>query len=517
MRDTSQPGPSPVPSGEPRTWRDACADFAAEQGLTDEVLVSLDAFRSPWPRGGSAPKPETRFAGSFGELETRVTASMPDQVGLLATLQREVDSEQAAMFVRRLAAVDERLSSAVDPAARLLRVGFRVRLGGILAAEAPRALRLRALADFYYSQLGASLHREKRVSAPSLKDAARSIRYQQIGPGVEHVVLDGDFDRGPVHAGLLRVDPRVARIEAQDLRQLRARGKSFASYVDEVGAIAGTSGGFFLYSEADIRPPSKRFDPVGLLVSNGQVLNPPTHRRASLLIDRGGRAAIQVLGAEGLKVRIGGRTFRVRDVVNRAHGDWGPPRRSVAVVGPRVVAVGERLEVPLAGMVFPVPEDMRVNEGDRVDFDLPLRAGLAGGPMLVEASRVSIDLRAEDFWAGAPPQTFSQDETGDRNLLPRLAIGIDAEGRLIFAAVDGRNFQRALGMTLQELGDFMLDLGCVRAANFDGGSSKRMVVRGRTVDLASTDILGSDVRSRRVRPVHTGLLIFAEGGPVGSS
>jgi len=99
-------------------------------------------------------------------------------------------------------------------------------------------------------------------------------------------------------------------------------------------------------------------------------------------------------------------------------------------------------------------------------------------------------MRAEDFWRTAPPVTFSQDETGDQNLLPRMGVGVDAEGRLLCAAVDGRN-EAALGMTLAGLGELMALLGCQDALNLDGGSSKRMCVRGEIVDLPTTEVARS--------------------------
>ena len=47
----------------------------------------------------------------------------------------------------------------------------------------------------------------------------------------------------------------------------------------------------------------------------------------------------------------------------------------------------------------------------------------------------------------------SQDETHDHNLLPRMAVGIsktqDGCDELVCVAVDGRNLDRALGLTLQ--------------------------------------------------------------------
>ena len=48
------------------------------------------------------------------------------------------------------------------------------------------------------------------------------------------------------------------------------------------------------------------------------------------------------------------------------------------------------------------------------------------------------------------------------------------------------------------------------ATNLDGGSSKRMVVQGRALDLASTEIVSEGVATVSVRPVHTALLIFSD-------
>ena len=119
-----------------------------------------------------------------------------------------------------------------------------------------------------------------------------------------------------------------------------------------------------------------------------------------------------------------------------------------------------------------------------------------------------MDLRTEGFWGTAPPLTFSQDETGDRNTLPRLAAGIDGAGRLVLVAVDGRNFERALGMTLGEVATLLQALGCVVATNLDGGSSKRIVVGGRTLDIASTEVEQGTPGTAKVRPVHTAVVFM---------
>jgi len=130
----------------------------------------------------------------------------------------------------------------------------------------------------------------------------------------------------------------------------------------------------------------------------------------------------------------------------------------------------------------------------------------------LRAGALDLD-RAEDVFAGsAPPITFSQDETYDQNLLPRLVVGLRPEGTLILAAVDGRNLAQAPGMTLRGCASLLAQLGCVDGMNLDGGSSKRMILGCETVDLATTEVVGSGTATEvRVRPVHSALGIGALG------
>lgn len=54
---------------------------------------------------------------------------------------------------------------------------------------------------------------------------------------------------------------------------------------------------------------------------------------------------------------------------------------------------------------------------------------------------------------------------------PRTAVGITGDGKLILFAVDGRQSQLSSGMKIKELAEEMVRLGCVVAANLDGGGS----------------------------------------------
>lgn len=83
---------------------------------------------------------------------------------------------------------------------------------------------------------------------------------------------------------------------------------------------------------------------------------------------------------------------------------------------------------------------------------------------------------------------------------PRSAVGITREGRWILLVVDGRQPRLSVGMTLHELAQYLLSLGCVRALNLDGGGSSTLVVAGE-VKNSPSDLTGE-------RPVSDGILLF---------
>ena len=490
------------------SWIDCCvAHIATIAGV--ETAAVLRAFAAPFPRGGPPAPPEPASPGSFEALERACAPIEPAQ--LIEDLSLDVDRAQAELFTRRLRAVDGFLDARPSAPARVLRVGLRMRLAGILRATRPHASRVRALADYYYSHGCRLAHHDADTCSPSYANALATLQWRGVVPGLHHAVLDGRFAEGPTHVNLLQVDPRRIEVRALDCRTRVDAGESFVQTVASEGAVAATSGGFFLYSEPDIAPPSRRHDPVGLLVRDGVVAAPPVFARGALVIDRDGGVAIERIGLDGCILQgHRGWQLRVEGAVNRAHAEVGPARRCMAIVGDRVVAVGIAPQVPLNGAVIPVG-DVDVRVGDRVSCTLPPRSvavatAMAGGPMLGDAGHPAVltELRHEDFWGTAPPVTFSQDETGDQNLLPRMVVGTRASS-LIFAAVDGRNFERALGMTLAGAGALLHALGCERVLNLDGGSSKRMVLEGRTLDLPSTEVVGEGATDPAIRPVYTAL------------
>ncbi|MBN1632311.1 MAG: phosphodiester glycosidase family protein, partial [Thermoleophilia bacterium] len=65
---------------------------------------------------------------------------------------------------------------------------------------------------------------------------------------------------------------------------------------------------------------------------------------------------------------------------------------------------------------------------------------------------------------------------------PRTAIGIIGENHYLFVVVDGRDAGYSKGVTVEELAQIMLDLGCDTAYNLDGGGSSTMWFMGELVN-----------------------------------
>ena len=93
---------------------------------------------------------------------------------------------------------------------------------------------------------------------------------------------------------------------------------------------------------------------------------------------------------------------------------------------------------------------------------------------------------------------------------PRTAVGLSADGQKMWlVVVDGRQPNYSLGMTMDELAEFMVDLGVDTAVNLDGGGSSTLVTQnwyGRATALNSPVHNGIPTLERPV-PTHLGVTL----------
>ena len=102
------------------------------------------------------------------------------------------------------------------------------------------------------------------------------------------------------------------------------------------------------------------------------------------------------------------------------------------------------------------------------------KTALSGGPLLVHAGRRQNWLKTSEFNSSS----YSARSMTERH--PRTAMGWD-DKNFYLLEVDGRQ-KISVGMTLEELADFMIKLGCKEAINLDGGGSAMIWCNGKIVN-----------------------------------
>jgi len=336
---------------------------------------------------------------------------------------------------------------------------------------------------------------------------------ERVAPGVEHIeIRRGEFGRGlgPDRwvINVLVCDPAKVRL---DLGRALDRGvgtETTSSIARRRGALAATNGGYFRTDGP------YRGEPAGIVLQAGKVLSEPTRKRPGLAAaSRGARTRLAVvdvvLRAEAV---VSAKARRRIDGINRPRLDdelilftpefdrttlTGPQGIEATVVRGRVSGVAEGAggaAIPRGGAVLSAHGQaaawLRANlrTGTKIETRIEVTYDpkpvfvpdfvLGGGPRLIRGGKAGLPL---------DPKIYSPGFADARH--PRTAVGVRADGRILFVTVDGRQPELSVGMTIAELAALLRELGAVEAVNMDGGGSTTMVVRDRVVNSPS-DLTG---------------------------
>ncbi|MFZ4506768.1 MAG: phosphodiester glycosidase family protein [Fimbriimonas sp.] len=343
---------------------------------------------------------------------------------------------------------------------------------------------------------------------PVIKPQVKSWE-KPIAPGLSYRM---EFDpAGPFLIHVLRFSPQSPAVRARPelgtgvvYRDDPTRGRRTVSeMVEQNRALAGINGDFFPFTG----------DPLGLMVRNGELTSKPYPRRSAVAWGNGPIS----FGVPTLTARIlsDGLDPIAIDGVNEDCGDngivlntttaglalakapcvavvlrvgsaiWSP---SSAIEGTVEVALPDAIATPLQpGQAILLARGNKVGTiaalrpGSRVRIEMStapfnwekMDQAVGGGPMLVRGGRRISQALEEGFNVNISDARH-----------PRTAVGKTAQGDLLFVAVDGRQ-KISAGLTLAELGDLMVRLGCVEAMNLDGGGSTTLNIRGITVNRPS--------------------------------
>ncbi len=272
-----------------------------------------------------------------------------------------------------------------------------------------------------------------------------------------------------------------------------------ADMVSNQGALAGINGGFFHYTGR----------PLGLFMMDGQVISEPIANRTALGINEEGEIFIDRVNWQGLvldsqgtqRLRVTGVNRKPGEneivIINKYYGDRAPALKAgiteLVVSRGKLRQInrgedGQETPIPDSGFIlqshgearaglegFQIGESLFFENDFSPDWDEKgVVTALGAGPALIKDGKVFITAAAEEF---------QSDITSGR--APRSALGLTADNHLVMVTIDGRQPGFSIGISLEELAEFMLNYGVVTGMNLDGGGSARMVVRGYTMNNPS--------------------------------
>jgi len=355
-----------------------------------------------------------------------------------------------------------------------------------------------------------------RIVIPGIsrRAEAEDMRQRLIGRGypppleIQEIQNDLTHPEGPWKIHVLEVDPKRIEVRVAHAYDTAIGLETTAALARRRGALAAINGGYFLMTGL------LAGDSRGALQIEGRLLSEPDRGRAAVgFYDRDGivRSVFGRLSFHG-EVRLADGKAIPLDGLNRQREPseivlYTPDFHRTTLTsseGAEVVIKNGRITeirqgagssvIPSAGVVLSIGSERvqevlpQIRSGASLSAKtelLPLLPDpegdwqkaefiVSGGPLLLWKGR-----RLEE------PEKESVSRVFFLARHPRTAVGVRADGTLLFVTVDGRRPGESIGMSIPELTDLMLELKSVSAINLDGGGSTTMVIEGQVVNRPS--------------------------------
>ncbi len=336
---------------------------------------------------------------------------------------------------------------------------------------------------------------------------------------------------GPISVHIFTVDPEHACMKLVHAGDNMLDLETVSSMAKHHRAFAAVNGGFFR-KEGRFGGCSS-----GVLKIDHQWLSEPRRNRAALGWKNDGKEVlIDRLGLQA-DLKIHGESFPI-DAINqpRAQGqtvlytDFFYPYTLTDLKGievaidaeGRVISIKDQgiTTIPPKGFVYSIDpgsplEIPTTYEGEVAQCDfIPLPQNEPENSEAWEEMKYVVGGTPVLIFNGNVITDFTQERTIETFLTkqhPRTAVGILPNGDWVFVVVDGKLPEVSLGMTMNELAQFMHSLGCVYALNLDGGGSSALYIKDQLRNTPSgVDEDSPDAKMGDERPVSDAILIFAQ-------
>ncbi len=283
----------------------------------------------------------------------------------------------------------------------------------------------------------------------------------------------------------------------------------------ETRARIAWNGGYILNAELVGKlglPESYIGSPLGLIISDEEVVCPPLFKKPALLVRTDGSLSIERVNAgSGMRVSGAGVTVGFEpsgynmmtpglepcfyDLLFPESELPGNGRTLVRLAGAHVMEVihtvaGQSVPVFPVGLCLSFSRgELPIGwvEGARLHFELTGLADVAqaveAGPVLVSGGRRCIDMEGEGWKTenSIATQAARLDYLDMRG--PKIAVGVDGEGTLSVLTVNGR-IRESVGATHGEMAEILSARGVESAMGFDPGGSSTLVVGDEVLNIS---------------------------------
>jgi hypothetical protein len=345
--------------------------------------------------------------------------------------------------------------------------------------------------------------------------------------GVEYAHVSHRIGDAPVNINLLRLDLTKVRLDVVRAFDRAIGTETTSSIANRHKALAAINAGFFRLDKSTFAG-----DSAGLLMIDGELLSESERSRIAMRI-LNGKKRTEVMfshrdvvawfnfGANS-QIKLSGvnRERKEGEIIayDSFFGQMAPPspsgtdlvlkncrrQKSKKMVWQacselEIVEPATQTSIPPGGYVISLGADDRLSKrallrelrvylsSDQKRREFGVRASDSsrsypeesedatnGVPQLIKQGRIDITWEQEKA-----SRAFAETRH------PRTAVATLKDSMFLMVTVDGRQPGVSVGMSLQELAEYLLSLGAIDAMNLDGGGSTTMFVDGRVVNKPS--------------------------------
>lgn len=259
--------------------------------------------------------------------------------------------------------------------------------------------------------------------------------------------------------------------------------------------------------------------PLGLLIMNGEVKCPPLFNKPAFLIYKNGTVDIQKVNSKvGFEVSKNNKSLIFTPENYNTHNEKTPcyydlffEKDEIQTNGNVIIRLAgntvkqiihskkdERVKIIPVGMTLSIPKKLFSTKIFEVDKEVNIKLtnpqdqsidweqisyAIEAGPMLIENGQEIVNMELEGWKSNNSIKTQAArlDFTDMRG--PKIAVGIDDNGKLKVLMVNGR-IRESVGATHFDMAEILLKAGIKKAMGFDPGGSSTLVIDNKIMNIS---------------------------------